>query len=343
LLSGLGFTFALTASEPEGVSPAPEYGAQFHCTWSFYDDEARATVVNHLADHGLKWVRIDVGWASIEDTGKGARNELHLANLDTCVANANRRGLKVLVMLWLAPEWARAGGTTDRHPPNNPQDYADFAHWMAARYEGKVDAWEVWNEPDPRQQFWRGTTSQYVELLKAAYPAFKAGDATASVVLGGPSSNDAAWIREVYSLGAKDSFDVMATHPYQPIADQPPEAPGDANRSWFTSFPAVRQVMLDYGDGAKPVWFTEFGWSAHPNWPGIAEWQRGVTLEQQADYAVRAWRYTRDKYPYVKVMMWYKARSLPGSSDVHQQGYGMLDDSLAPRPVLRTLKTLVAG
>lgn len=343
LLSGCS-VFTLTAAAPETVAPrGPEYGAQFHCTWSFYDDAARATVVNQLAEHGLRWVRIDVGWASIEDTAKGARNAIHLATVDKCITEASRRGLKVLVTLWLTPAWAGAAGTTDRHPPNNAQDYADFARWMAARYRGKVAAWEVWNEPDPAQQFWTGTTAQYVELLKAAYPAFKAGDPSAAVVLAGPSSNDATWIRDVYSLGAKDSFDVLATHPYQPIADAPPDAPAEANRSWFTSLPAVRKVMLDFGDGAKPVWFTELGWSAHGNWAGIPEWQRGVTLEQQADYAVRAWRYTRERYPYVPVMIWYKDRSQPGSSDVHQQGYGMVDDGLAPRPVLPALKKLLAG
>ena len=35
--------------------------------------------------------------------------------------------------------------------------------------------------------------------------------------------------------------------------------------------------MVDYGDAANPVWFTEFGWSAHANWTGIQNWKRGVT------------------------------------------------------------------
>jgi hypothetical protein len=110
---------------------------------------------------------------------------------------------------------------------------------------------------------------QYVSLLRAAYPGFKAGDPAAKVILGGPASNDDGWIGQVYSLGGKDSFDVLSTHPYQGVADAPPEHPDDGDRWWFTHLPAVRNVMIANGDGAKPVWFTEFGWSNHTNGPNV--------------------------------------------------------------------------
>jgi hypothetical protein len=331
-----------TPPPPPPASPpaGPEFGAQFHCAWSFYDDAARNAVLDRLAAAGVRWVRIDVGWDGIEDTAKGARNAWYLGMIDRCVNGATSRGIKVLVMLWQTPRWAN-GGAGNHVPPTNPQDYGDFARWAAGYFRGRVAAWEVWNEPDPHQPFWLGTTAQYVSLLRAAYPAFKAGDGAANVVLAGPSSNDDVWIRELYSLGAKGSFDVLATHPYQGQADAPPERADDGNRWWFTHLPAVRRVMLDYGDGAKPVWFTEFGWSTHANTASTPVWERGVTPEQQADYAVRAYNYTRENYPYVPVMFWYKERANPTGTDPHQEGYGLLDGKLAPRPVLNALDGLL--
>jgi hypothetical protein len=325
-------TLAGPRGETTRSSGGPEFGAQFHCVWSFYDNPDRVAVLDRLAAAGIDWVRIDVGWDGIESPTKGARAAWYLDIVDFCVNEANRRGLKVLVLLWLTPEWARNAGTTDRHPPSNPDDYADFLRWAAGYFAGRVQAWEIWNEPDPHQQFWLGTTPDYAALLKAAYPAAKEGNPEAAVVLGGPSSNDDVWIRELYSLGVKGSFDVLSTHPYQGKADEPPEKPDDGNRWWFSHLPAVRQVMLDYGD-PKPIWFTEFGWSAHANDSATPPWALGVTPEQQADYAVRAYEFTRRSYPYVTAMFWYKERSDPTGTDVHQEGFGLLDERAAPRPV----------
>jgi hypothetical protein len=281
-------------------------------------------------------VRIDTSWAGIEDSYKGARNAWYIGMVDFCVNEARARGINVLITLWMTPAWAN-GNQGNLVPPTNPQDYADFARWAATYWRGRVAAWEVWNEPDPAQSFWQGTIDQYAGLLRTSYPAFKGGDPAAKVVLGGPSSNDDAWIRQVYARGTKDFFDVVSTHPYQGMADAPPEQADDNHRWWFTHLPAVRQVMLDYGDAAKPLWYTEFGWSAHTNWTGIQNWERGVTPQQQGDYFVRALQYTQANYPYVTVAFWYKERARPGDTDVHQSGYALLNADMTERPVVATL------
>ena len=327
---------------PPPAGGGPAVGAQFHCAWSFYTNPSRAAVLDELAAAGVRWVRIDVAWDGIEDSVKGARNPWYIAMVDYCVDQARMRNLNVLVTLWLTPGWAN-GGRSNNVPPTNPQDYADFARWAASHWAGRVAAWEVWNEPDPSQTFWQGSVQQYVSLLRAAYPAFKAGDPAAKVILGGPASNDDGWIGQVYRLGARGSFDVLATHPYQAIADAPPERADDGNRWWFTHLPAVRNVMIANGDGNKPVWFTEFGWSAHANSPDTPNWQRGVTPEQQADYFIRAIRYTTANYAYVPVMFWYKERARPGSGDAHQEGYALLNGDLSRRPVYTRLKSFLTG
>jgi hypothetical protein len=328
---------------PTSADPANAgVGAQFHCAWSFYTNADRTAVLDKLKAAGVSWVRIDMAWAGIEDTKKDARNAWYLGMMDFCIDQARARGLNVLVTLWMTPGWAN-GGRSYYVPPANPADYADFARWAAARWAGRVAAWEVWNEPDPNQSFWQGTTDQYVGLLRAAYPAFKAGDPSAKVVLGGPSSNDDGWLAQLYALGAKGTFDVAATHPYQGLADAAPETPDDGHRWWFTHVVAVRNVMVANGDGAKPIWFTEFGWSAHPNWVGIAPWQRGVTLDQQADYLVRAVKFTRANYPYVGVMFWYKERANPTGTDPHEEGFALLNADLSERPALAALRAYLTG
>lgn len=320
----------------------PAGGVQFHCVWDFYTNAERIAVLDKLKAANLQWVRIDMAWAGIEATYKGERAAWYTSRVDFCVDEASKRGLKVLLTLWRTPGWAN-GYKDFSAPPNNPQDYADFARWAAARWAGKVQAWEVWNEPDPVQTFWTGTVPQYAAMLKAAYPAFKQGDPSTTVVLGGPTYNNDGWISQVYAeLGGATAFDVVATHPYQGQGDAEPERPSDGNDWWFTSLPKVVDVMKANGDGDKPIWFTEFGWSAHANWSGISAWQRGVTEAQQADFARRAFEYARLHYPNVKAMFWYKERVRPGESDVHQAGYGLLREDLSPRPAYTTLQNYFA-
>ena len=299
-------------------------------------------MLDKLKAAGVNWVRIDFAWDGVEGAYKGARNAWYIGMMDTCVNLARARGINVLMTLWLTPAWAN-GGQSNRVPPTNPQDYADFARWAATYWRGRVGAWEVWNEPDPYQSFFQGTVSQYAGLLRTAYPGFKAGDPNALVVLGGPSSNDDAWLGQLYGLGVQGAFDVAATHPYQGIADAPPEHTDDGHRWWFTHVPAVHAVMAAHGDGDKPIWFTEFGWSAHANWDGIPNWQRGVTAQQQGDFLVRAHQYATAHWPYIGAMFWYKERAYPGGQDGHEEGYALLDSNLAERPVYWALKSYLVG
>ena len=315
---------------------------QFHCGWNHYTDPMRAAVLDKLQAAGVKWVRIDFAWEGVEGAYKGARNAWYIGMMDTCVNLARARGINVLFTLWVTPGWAN-GFQSNRMPPTNPQDYADFAQWAADHWRGRVAAWEVWNEPDPWQQFFQGTTLQYAQMLMAAYPRFKAGDPNTLVVLGGPSSNDDTWIGELYDLGVKDSFDVLASHPYQGIADAEPEHADDGHRWWFTHAAALRALMVARGDGAKPLWFTEFGWSAHSNWSGIPNWQRGVSPAVQADYIVRAHQYAKANWPFVGAMFWYKEIAYPGSTDVHEEGYALLDSDLAERPVYGALRSYLTA
>lgn len=334
---------ASTATKARTTSAVagPAAGVNFHCMWEFYTDADRRAVLDEMAAAHIRWVRIDVSWAGIEWRHKGDWQTWYANRVDYCVNQAVARGLKVLLILYLTPPWAN-GGAGDHHPPNDARDYGDFAKRAAAYWKGRVSAWEVWNEPDPYQSFWLGTVNRYVELLKAGYAGFHAGDPSTQVVLGAPTYNNDAWIRQIYALGGKNFFDVLATHPYQGLADAPPDHPNDGNIWWFTHFPAVLNVMRQYGDGNKPVWFTEFGWSAHANRPGIANWQRGVTPDQQADYAVRAFQYARANYPNVKAMFWYKERAQPGGKDLHEEGYALLNPNLTPRPVYSALQRYLA-
>jgi polysaccharide biosynthesis protein PslG len=293
-----------------------------------------------MAAAGIRSVRIDLAWQSLQPNGPRL-SPWHVRLADRCVNLARANGMSVVGNLYATPAWAN-GGAGSTAPPSRVGDFARFARWAAKHFRGRVGAWEIWNEPD-YSVYWKGSTRRYVQLLRATRRAIKRGDRHALVVMGGVVHNNDRWLAAAYKAGAKGAFDVVATHPYQGLADAAPETPDTGGDWWLmTHVSAVHALMARHGDGRKPIWFTEFGWSVHDNTPNMAAWQRGVTAEVQAQYIVRAVALVQARYPYVQRMFWYKERAMPGD-DAHQSGYGLLKSDLTPRPAYWALKTFLTG
>src|SRR4030042_5096180 len=55
------------------------------------------------------------------------------------------------------------------HDPRTPEGveaYCALARAAAKRYKGRIDHWQIWNEPNGG--FWKGTPEQYARLMAAA-------------------------------------------------------------------------------------------------------------------------------------------------------------------------------
>lgn len=337
---------ATDGATTDGRAVAPErlpaLGVQFHATWEHYTPRRRDRVLDRIEQSGASWVRVDVGWAMLAPSRGGYDRAWAVPRLDRIMEQLRERDLKVLVMFWLTPAWA----TQETDPvlaqytsPDRPGDYARAIGWAAQRWGDVVDAWEIWNEPN-LEAFYIGTDpATYTALLCRAASAVRRQDGRARVVFGGLMFNDDAWLQRAYDAGAGGCFDVLAVHSYQAPADAPPTADDDGEVWNLAHLDAVRRTMLANGD-RLPIWVTEFGWSVHENDDDTEPWRRGVDEEEQAAYAREALELMGRDHPYVKAAFWYKDASVASSTDEHQEGYGLLDASLRPRPVLRTLTDL---
>ena len=319
----------ITDTDPTGAHRTA-LGVQFHGTWSDYTRARRTRVLDRIRRSGATWVRMDVGWPMIQPEPGRYDLDWGVPVVDQAIRQVHRAGLKLLVMFWQTPHWAGEDDSL-RVPPSDPRTYARAVGWAARRWADKVAAWEIWNEPNSSSFFEGASPRQYKRLLCPAYRAVHQHDSTARVVFGGTMYNDDDWIRRVYRAGAKGCFDVMATHPYLGPADAPPETADDGDIWTLRHVRKVRSVMLDFHD-RKPIWATEFGWSAHRNSGDEEPWERGVSPRTQGRYAVRALALFGRAYPYVRKAFWYNERA-KATGDPQQDGYGMLRRDLTPKPV----------
>jgi len=319
----------------------------------------RHSIINQLAKAGVTEVRIDVGWATMQWGGDGTYASWYETVLDNCVNWSVAAGITPMLMVQDTPPWANGCTTTApcvTNPPSNPADFGNFMGWLAARYKGKVNAYEIWNEPNDIQTFFTPTQCQpnptdacqaqyYTPLLKAAYQPIHSADSNALVVLGAPSLNDDVFISDVYAYGGEPYFDVMATHPYQQPAEIAPTTADSPPEIWNVGHIAtIHNIMAAHGDGNKPFWFTEWGYSSHecPNTPcnSSSGWPNstlGVSETQQATDLVQFVQMIHANYPYVKNMYWYEEMDFPdppGASDgtIQNDHYGLLDSNLNPKP-----------
>ena len=131
------------------------------------------------------------------------------------------------------------------------EDWRDFVRHVATHCKGRVQAYEIWNEPNLKQ-YWVGSTEKLVALTREAHDIIKEIDPNALIVSPAATTGSGVnWLGEFLSKGGSQYIDVVGFHFY--VFPQPPEAMAGLIQR-------VRQTMASNGAGGKQLWGTEAGW-----------------------------------------------------------------------------------
>lgn len=335
--------------------PLSIYGIQAHA-WN-----SPTFVLSLVSDLGLTWVKQQVRWSEIE----GSDGSYNWGATDSIANAAQAAGLQVMYSVVAAPDWARPG-KTGNGPPDDDQDFADFMGAMAARYKGRVHAYEIWNEQNLSRE-WEGvplSAADYVQLLAAAYDAIKAVDPSAIVVSGAMAPtgivsseaiDDRLFLTQMYDAGLGSVCDAVGAHPYG--FANPPEVyytggDPDPDRGWDThpSF-YFRNTLEDYystmtarGDGHKRVWGTEFGW---PTIDGMGVpvndgygYAADIDEQQQADYITGAYAWASD-WGHAGVLFLWNLNMWPEAGAENEMAkFGIVRGDWSARPAYTALKAM---
>jgi hypothetical protein len=358
------------ALEPQSPAAAPEdptrfwwdeagfrYG--FNIAWARDEGgDAMNTQTTVLVEQaGFNAVRIQALWSQLEPV----QGEYDFSSIDRLVSVAESRRQRVLVSIVRAPHWVLPEGV-DHGIPSNTAPFEDFMRALAAEFGGRVDGWEIWNEQN--LAFETGgyvEPGPYVELLKAGYRGAKSGYPHARIVFGGltPTGvndptiaiDDVTYLEQIYAYNGgeiKNYYDVLGAHPGSNNNSPDhiwPDNPGPAGWSdhrsfYFRRIEDLRAVMEANGEGHKPIWLTEFGWTTANAAPGY-EYGADNSEGEQAAYLVRAFEIARTEWPWVQGMYVWNLNFAPVVAPEDEKApWGVLYADWSPRPSYAALTNM---
>ncbi len=272
----VALVFSMLATAPATaqavVAPADGYGFAQGYTWATGDRDVARREIAAVGRTGASWVRLPLDWSLVE-TRAGRYDWGYFDNL---ISTAERYGLRALGLIYNTPLWARGDGARllfPSSPPRDPADLAGFAAAAAKRYAGRIDAWEIWNEPNLPlfMGFVQDKAVRFTEMLRAVHPAIKEVNPAATVVAAGLSplggdDSPPGFLAQMYAAGAGGFFDAAAAHPYV----FPGGLAADSNNGWSDVL-RMNEVMVANGDADKRIWLTEMGASTTDTPEGVSQ------------------------------------------------------------------------
>jgi hypothetical protein len=310
----------------------------------------RCALAKLVQQTGAKAERDDLSWATAEPKP----NQYHWSVYDGVVRTTTEAGLTVLPLIDDAPSWA---APTSASVPSDPAPYATFVAAAVARYGPGGSFWranprlpdrplvwfELWNEPyfadhnrDP---------ATYANLVRAAVTAGRQANAAARFLIEATTSyqtlggDQRDWLADMYAAAPDlgKYFDGLAIHPYG--GDPAVLTSHDDIRSPSAQVEQAHAELVAHGDGDKPLWVTEIGWST------CSGLDVCVSQAQQAQYlrtfltsARTSWR------AYVQAVFIYALRDLaPNPPNERDAWFGLLRPDLTRKPAWYVLHAAAQG
>ena len=176
-----------------------------------------------------------------------------------------------------------------------------------------IVVWQIWNEMNSSKYFApKVDVKSYAEMLRSAATGIRSVDPSAEIMLGGmwgPRSarevvtTNKSYLQRLYALGADDSFDSIAIHPY-----------GNNASASLAQLRSARRIADRAGHRDAGIWVTEVGWAG--GGPRSNPYVKG--LSGQARILTKAFAsYQRNRRDLnLRGVFWYSWRDLKGGDAI---------------------------
>jgi hypothetical protein len=203
------------------------------------------------------------------------------------VDDSKAAGKKLIAILAYDTSWIYKRETAgDDIGPEELPHYLNYVETVATRYKGRINAYEIWNEPNMLDYFWKGSDEDFFAMTIAAAQVIRRVDPDAVILAGSLWRVPTAFIRKLFKSGVMDYADALSFHPYA-------LNPGGA----VELYDQLAEILeeLDY---RGEVWVTEIGYPTGGWFPTMV-WEENFPrdiVKTLAGLAVRN----------IRVLIWYE-------------------------------------
>lgn len=364
----LRVTEGVPATEP--LYPMAHSGLNPYGINTFLEQEAEPAKVEQsirlISEAGFHWIRQQFPWQDIEISAKGDYwdyrwDKSAWEKYDYIVDTAEQYDVEIIARLDTPPAWSRGVGDAEGWtlaPPDDYDDYGDFVYTVVSRYKGRIQYYQIWNEPNiyPEWGDQPADAAAYTRLLQVAYRRAKEADPDCVIIAAGLAQtteetpaefgprnvSDLLYLEQMYAAGAQGYFDIMGAQVYG-LWTGPYDRRTGRQYSNFSRVQLLREIMVRNGDAGKPIWATEVGWNALPEDFAAAPNFGRVSEAQQAEYAVAAYERAAREWPWLGVMnYWFFRRATDTEQDQPMYYFRAMEPDFTPLPVWGALGTMTA-
>ncbi len=297
---------------------------------------------------GIGWGRARFNWATVQPNGPDEWIDTELTQEE--LYNEINSGREVIGILIGIPDWARDDDGLPRGlylPYSDPGNtWAGYVREAVTRYQGQIDHWIIWNEPDVWDtghiaNTWAGDEADYVQLLKVAYLTAKEANPNSVIHLGAFSHwwdvqhNRELYIRRFLAVLVAEPeapshnyyYDVATLHLYFNPA------------SVYEIIDQYRDIQAEFGLD-KPFWLIETNAapSSDPDWM-VDEPTFRVSLLEQAAYIPQGLSLALAAG--AERVSIYKLIDTPGDHVANPEPFGLIREDGSPRPAYTTAKVAI--
>jgi hypothetical protein len=231
-------------------------------------------------------------------------------------------GYHILGVLGMPPGWAAVKVPPEERPEGHIaqwqtqkiDEWENYVYETVAHYRGRVNHFEVYNEPNIGQFFApKPDPALYFVLLQRAYKAAKRADPDCVIAAPNPVTIEPGFLDVLLRLGLPQVCDVISVHAYN-------ARPG---RDLVKQLDTLKTLLRRYGC-EKPIWITEVGWGMDPEDPDHSEnvkannhihlnliaWSNGIQRSFAYPFCGGTGGFVRDGETVEPVPLWFAYRTM---------------------------------
>ena len=240
------------AARPSGDLEDNRLGGLWSDFWQPMDFQA--VIDEEIVPAGLKWVKIAMNQAEYE-TGEQSgvklywnKPELYISpEFDDYINQLVSQNITIDYMLNF---WDKANHPNGWAAPSRFKTEEEFAHYLeyvrfiVSHFKGRVQYYELWNEPNIKVPLQYIEPADYINLVKRTIPVIKQIDPQAKVVVGCTSSTANPKSRDyLYKILRSDLMPIAEAVSWHPLYGS---IPGDGKYpDYYANYPSIMADIID--------------------------------------------------------------------------------------------------